>query len=539
MTLDQNLPAEATVRERAWRQALLALGLVLLALLLGYRDTAWAMVEVWQRSDTFAHAFVVPPITLWLIWRRRLDLQRLTPQPSPGFALPLLIAALAWLLGDVASINALTQAALVSMLVLAVPLVLGRQVACQIAFPLVFLLFCVPVGEFMMPTLMEATADFTVAALRLSGIPVFREGLQFVIPSGYWSVVEACSGLRYLIASVMVGALFAYLNYRSLRRRAVFIVVATLLPLVANWLRAYLIVMLGHLSGNRLAAGADHLVYGWVFFGVIMMALFMIGSRWAEPDAEPSVGAPAPVTGGVRASWPVGLAALLIVLAPLLLLRVLDARQPSAAPALVLPELAGWQVQESGPGRWQPIFQNPAAQQSAVYARASRQIGLHIAYYRHQGYGSKLVSSSNQLVGSEDRQWGAGEQRPCRSQRRQPGAQPSQHRAAGRRAAGHGRRAPAGLAVLLGRRAVDRQRCAGKAQRHPAAPERTRRRRRRGDPVYRQGHGQSRGRRAGPQDLPRRELARHRGQPGAGKVGKALRWLKPGARCFSDNSATT
>lgn len=405
MSLEQTLPADSAVRASTWRQALLALGLVLLALLLGYRDTAWAMVEVWQRSDTFAHAFVVPPISLWLIWRRRFDLQRLSPQPSLAFAPALLAAALAWLLGDVASINALTQAALVAMLVLAVPLVLGRQVAGEIAFPLVFLLFCVPVGEFMMPTLMEATADFTVAALRLSGIPVFREGLQFVIPSGYWSVVEACSGLRYLIASVMVGALFAYLNYRSLRRRTVFIVVATLLPLVANWLRAYLIVMLGHLSGNRLAAGADHLIYGWVFFGVIMMALFMIGSRWAEPDAEPVSTTPAAIVGGQRASWPAGLAALLIVLAPLLLLRVLDARQPAAAPVLAPPELAGWQSQQAGSDLWQPIFQNPAAQQSAVYGRAGRQIGLHLAYYRHQGYGSKLVSSSNQLVASDDKHW--------------------------------------------------------------------------------------------------------------------------------------
>ena len=55
-----------------------------------------------------------------------------------------------------------------------------------------------PFGEFALPQMMEWTANFTVLALRLSGIPVFREGLQFVIPSGNWSVVEACSGVRYL-----------------------------------------------------------------------------------------------------------------------------------------------------------------------------------------------------------------------------------------------------------------------------------------------------------------------------------------------------
>ena len=52
---------------------------------------------------------------------------------------------------------------------------------------------------------------------------MYREGLQFVIPSGNWSVVEACSGVRYLIASVMVGTLFAYLNYSTMRRRLIFV----------------------------------------------------------------------------------------------------------------------------------------------------------------------------------------------------------------------------------------------------------------------------------------------------------------------------
>jgi exosortase len=86
---------------------------------------------------------------------------------------------------------------------------------------------------------MEHTADFTLAALRLTGIPVYREGQFFSIPSGNWSVV--CSGLRYLIASVTVGVLYAHLTYRSALRRALFIAASIVVPIVANWLRAYMI----------------------------------------------------------------------------------------------------------------------------------------------------------------------------------------------------------------------------------------------------------------------------------------------------------
>src|SRR5262249_32061829 len=162
-------------------------------------------------------------------------------------------------------------------------------------FPLAFLFFAVPIGEFLLPQLMEWTAGFTIAALKLSGIPVFREGQQIAIPSGTWSVVEACSGVRYLIASIVAGALYAYLIYRSPARRLVFIGVSIVVPIVANWVRAYLIVMIGHLSGNVLAAGVDHLIYGWMFFGVVMLIMFWIGSRWREHDTSPLTYSRAPV----------------------------------------------------------------------------------------------------------------------------------------------------------------------------------------------------------------------------------------------------
>ena len=266
----------------AWRKTLLLLLLTIAWVLFWYWDTALAMVAISARSDTYAHAFIVPPISLWLIWRRRNDLARLRPEPTHWFILPLGVITLLWLMGELTAVNALTQFALVATLILAIASILGTRISNQIAFPLAFLLFSVPVGDFMLPRLMEWTAWFTVLALRASGIPVYQEGFQFVIPTGNWSVVDACSGVRYIIASVTVGTIFAYLNYVTLRRRLAFIAVSFIVPVVANWLRAYMIVMIGHLSGNKLAAGVDHLIYGWVFFGIVIITMFAIGAKWSK-----------------------------------------------------------------------------------------------------------------------------------------------------------------------------------------------------------------------------------------------------------------
>lgn len=403
------LSAEVPASRAQWRTAGLAFAVVLVWLLFWYRDTALAMVGIWERSDTFMHCFLIPPIVLWLIWRQRDELAKIAPRPDLRFLMPFAIVAFFWLLGELAAVNAITQLAFTGLVVLLVPVLLGWRVTAAIALPLAFLFFAVPIGEFIMPPMMEWTANFTVFALRLTGIPVYREGLQFVLPSGNWSVVEACSGIRYLIASVTVGTLFAYLNFHSLKRRLAFILVAILVPILANWLRAYGIVMLGHLSGNQLAVGVDHLVYGWLFFGVVILLMFFIGSRWA--DVPPPAGrAAAKPVGRQRAAIPVWLAVvasmLVTALAPLADLR-LERSDPGNAPRLAIAEqaLGTWRQAAQPPVDWRPAFQNPSAELRNGYSGTPGKVGLYLGYYRHQGYARKLVSSENMLVRSKDPKW--------------------------------------------------------------------------------------------------------------------------------------
>lgn len=401
-----------TFTHRAWRTTLPVFAILLACVFGLYFDTAHAIVTIWIRSDTFTHGFLVPPIVLWLVWRKRQTIAQIVPRPSP-LACPLIAgAAFAWLLGDLAAVNALRQLAFVSLIILLVPAVMGWTVARSLAFPLAFLFFAVPFGEFAMPQLMEWTADFTVLALRLTGIPVFREGLQFVIPSGNWSVVEACSGVRYLIASVTVGTLFAYLNYQSTSRRVLFIALSFLVPVVANWMRAYLIVLLGHLSGNKIATGVDHLIYGWVFFGVVIMLMFMLGARWSEPTPEPA--SPATSQDGDSRSASLAFTCATAIFFAILLAVPVIARNAihGSNHALATPQLtapgslgSGWSSTGLQPTNWQPAFQNPSVQIQAAYADGEQVVGLYLGYYNRQSDDSKLVSSENVLVKSKDLQW--------------------------------------------------------------------------------------------------------------------------------------
>src|SRR6185503_8879195 len=236
-------------RATAWVAAVLVFVLAL------YWQTTYSMVKIWRDSGTYSHGFLIVPVFLWLVWERRVALSRLAIRPSWPWFLGLAALGTIWLFGDLAAANAPAQFALVAMVPVAVATVLGTAWVRVLAFPLTFLLFAVPFGDALVPYLTDRTADFTVAALKLSGVPTHREGNNFSIPSGDWSVIEACSGIRYVFACLTVATLYAWSIYRSPSRRLIFIVVALVIALVANWLRAYLTVLVAHHSDNRFGTG--------------------------------------------------------------------------------------------------------------------------------------------------------------------------------------------------------------------------------------------------------------------------------------------
>ena len=380
-------------------------------LLAWYGDTVQSMVATWQRSDTFAHGFLIAPISVWMIWQQRHSVAVLDLRPDFR-VLPLIaLVGFGWLLGQLAGASVAQQFGVVLMIPLLAWAILGYAAVRALAFPLLFLLFAVPFGEFLEPLLMEYTADFTVATLRLTGIPVYREGQFFMIPSGSWSVVEACSGLRYLTASVTVGVLYAYLTYRSLKRRAIFVAVSVIVPIVANWLRAYMIVMIGHLSEMKYAVGFDHLIYGWLFFGVVILILFWIGSFWREdldprPAALRSVLLAARDHSSLAAIMVATIAAAgLVAVWPVAAMR-LEAVGAHGPPALRAPLATGdWKQVTERLTDWTPRFVGSSAQFNQAFGKEGTRAGLYIGYYRNQRQGAQLITTQNTLVVSTDREW--------------------------------------------------------------------------------------------------------------------------------------
>ncbi len=395
-------------QKRIWpSHAIAAVGFSILLLAIFY-ETTWSMVHTWWRSETFAHGFLIFPISIWLIWDRRRELSQLQPAAEYKVLFALVASGGLWLMGYLVDAQVVEQFALILLLISGIWVLLGNKVAWALSFPLAYLLFAVPAGEDLVPPLMEFTATFTVELLKLTGIPVYREGLFFSLPSGNWSVVEACSGVRYLIASVTLGCLYAYLTYSRTKKRIIFIAFAIVVPIIANGIRAYIIVMLGHLSGMTIATGVDHLIYGWLFFGLVMFVLFAIGAKWrdseetvvvADLNSTPSSLSPSPYNAGILA----------IVIAgfwPLLALAM-DSQETTVSDVnLTAPEsMKSWEITDQNPWQWRPLLLGADKRIDSFYREGESLVLLSVGQYIAQQQGEEMVNTQNLLIRSDDDDW--------------------------------------------------------------------------------------------------------------------------------------
>ena len=269
----------------AWRAPLLQLALAWAGLIaLTWRD--WAeMAHQWWDISTYNHILLIPPILAWLVRLRWPELSRLAPRAWWPAFVPLVAGALTWFAGAVYGVNLVSQAGAVIMLQSAVPVLLGPRVAAGLLFPLGYMLFLVPFGDEIIPVLQAITAKMAVALTHLSGVPATVEGVFIDTPAGLFEVAEACSGVKFLVAMVALGTLAAHLCFASRKRRAVFMAAAVVVPVLANGMRAWGTIYIAQSQGIEFAAGFDHIVYGWIFFAVVMAIL--LGAAWRFFDRSP------------------------------------------------------------------------------------------------------------------------------------------------------------------------------------------------------------------------------------------------------------
>ncbi|MFZ3483188.1 exosortase A [Sphingomonas sp. 3-13AW] len=403
------LPAQpAAAIQSRWLRSLAWLGGSWVALLLLFRGDVADMLGIWWNSTTYGHCLFVPPIIAWLVWQRRRELAQLTPQAWWPGLLPVAVGGATWLVGDAAAVALFRHAGLVTMLAGAVVALLGPNVARGIAFPLGYMAFLVPFGDFLEAPLQAITVRQTIGLLHLLGVPAIVVGVLITTPTGYFEVAEACSGTKFVIAMAAYGVLVANVCYVSWPRRLAFLAMALVVPVLANGVRAAGTIYAAHLTSVEAATGFDHIVYGWVFFAVVMAAVMAIGWHWFDRDPDAPWFDPAALSGPVGHRLPLPAATGLFVAIALAFAGwgwSMESRAAPPPPRIHLPQVPGWRsVAPDRASAWAPNYPGADHQLLGHYTDArGRRVDLAIAVYAGQHEGKELVGFGQGALRENDR----------------------------------------------------------------------------------------------------------------------------------------
>jgi exosortase len=268
-----------------WRTTGFILFLASLVMVGLFWATIRSMVYVWAHSTTFGYGFLVLPAPGYLIWCYRPLWMPQVPVPSLWGVGALVLLGAGWFVGSIAEKVWLQQAAVVAMLPGLVWAIVGTQIVKAVAWPLGFLLFMLPMGTSIVPWLQDFTAWFVQIGLQLAQIPYLSDNNhQIIVTTGVWRVARGCSGLRYLLPGLALGAAFAILIYQQPLRRLAFLALCAGTLIIANGLRAFWVIIGDHFG---VVDGTDDLVPGYTIFGLTIPLLLWLGLRWS--DIRPTV----------------------------------------------------------------------------------------------------------------------------------------------------------------------------------------------------------------------------------------------------------
>lgn len=270
----------------------LLFALVYGALFVGLFWESYPVMFTWWQAEDYNYCYLIPLIFLYLVWEKKETLAAVPAAPCWLGLVPIGFGILLYLLGELGGEYFSLFLSSWFLFVGLILLHLGRQKVRVLLFPLLFLIAMFPLPQFLNNkislSLKLVSSKLGVWLLQQYGMSAYREGNVIDLGFTQLQVVDACSGLRYLIPLIVLGILLAYFFKAALWKR-IFIVLSTVpLSIITNSLRIASVGILYQYWGPAVAEGFFHDFSGWFIFmftlGVLLVEMWLLKKIFPGPS---------------------------------------------------------------------------------------------------------------------------------------------------------------------------------------------------------------------------------------------------------------
>jgi exosortase len=243
-----------------------------------YGPVLLKLARDWQTNPTYSHGFVVPIIVFFLLWRQRHEFRRTPTAPATTGLLLLLLGLGVFVAGTVGAELFITRISLIGVIAGTIAYAFGWRHLRLAGVPLAFLVFMIPLPSIVFDhaalSLQLVASRLGEHLLRAADVPVLRDGNLLTLANAQLEVNEACSGVRSLVALLMMTTLTGYLFEPTAWRRIVLGLAAVPLAIGLNGVRIAATGLATSIYGPGAAADSVHTASGWLVFVAALLCVW-------------------------------------------------------------------------------------------------------------------------------------------------------------------------------------------------------------------------------------------------------------------------
>lgn len=376
------------------------------------------MVSQWTTSEEYGYGFLIPFISIFLIWQKKDELQKVATKGSWIGVIVTLVGLGMFILGELSTLYIFVQYAFIIVVAGLALSLLGWQGFKIVWVPILFLIFMIPLPTFLYQgissQLQLISSQLGVAIIRLFNISVYVEGNVIDLGTYKLQVVEACSGLRYLFPLASLAFISASTFRGAFWKKMIIFLSSIPVTVAMNSFRIGMIGVLVEYQGKSAAEGFLHYFEGWIIFMACMAIL--IGEMWLlarvgkdrRPFAEAfNLNVPPAETARSRVQWRLVkpfVATALLILSVLPMVLLLDQRQEIVSTrtefASFPMNVGEWQGKR---GRIEEIYLDVLKLDDYLMAdyvnSGNKRVNFYVAYYSSQKKGESAHSPRSCIPG--------------------------------------------------------------------------------------------------------------------------------------------
>jgi len=361
------------------------------------------LFTLWNQDDTYSHGFIMPLLTVFLLTKQTHHFSSINLKPAFFLLLPLALGIVLWVFASITDTRTIELTLLPLILFLLYSSIGGYKLAILLTPSCFLLLLAVPIWGILTPIFQIMAVNVSEFALKLTGIPAYIHGTTVSIPPGVFEIEGGCSGIRYLIVTLVIGSFYSFSTFKTRRATIILLLASFLLPVVFNWVRIYIIILIGYISDMKSEYVSDHANLGWVLYGISLIPLFFIARKitLSEKDTPHDK----VHTSTSRPNYPhyfLLLPLALLISGPLFIAYL----EHSDKNTLNNISLASASLPWQGPihyNEWQPGYLGASLKENGLYIGTNNtaDVSLHIYYYGQESQDAELINELNTIAGTD------------------------------------------------------------------------------------------------------------------------------------------